>query len=135
MEPGATEDVTLWVIAYARDPNPADEPPALLSVPLPWDEGDTVRAAVLVYESLALAEAGLGHYLARTGQDGGCYSPVALSGRELATILEEAPEGFGWVAINPILSLHFPDVEGYSAGLRTEDFAAEIGSAVNPKRR
>jgi hypothetical protein len=135
MEAGSTEDVTLWAIAYVRSPNPAGEPPALLSMPLPWDEGKTVRAAVLVYESFALAEAGLEHYLARTRLGGGSYSLMAFSGKELVRILEDAPEGFDRVAINPILSLHFPGAEGYAAGLRTEDFAAEIESAVSSKRR
>jgi len=86
--------------------------------------GETVRAAVLVYESRALTEAGLAHYLARTGQDGRSYSLMDLSAQELVGILRDAPEGFDRVAINPILSLHFPEVEGYSAGLKTEDFAA-----------
>jgi hypothetical protein len=45
---------------------------------------------------------------------------------ELAEILQGSPEGFDRVAINSILSLHFPEAEGYSAGLRTEDFVAEL---------
>jgi hypothetical protein len=76
-----------------------------------------------------LAEAGLEHYLARTGRDGRSYAPMAFSAGELAGILEGAPEGFDRVAINPILSLHFPGAEGDAAGLSTEDFAAEIRSA------
>ncbi|HKH12440.1 MAG TPA: hypothetical protein VKA73_14970 [Rubrobacter sp.] len=135
MEAGSMEDVTLWTIAYARNPAPAGESPALLCLPLPWDEGETVQAAVLVYESRALAEAGLAHYQARTGQDHHSYSLMAFSARELAEILREGPEGFDRVAINPILSLYFPGAEGYSAGLRAEDLAAEIKSAADPKRR
>jgi hypothetical protein len=82
-----------------------------------------------------LAEAGLEHYLARTGQDGRSYSLTGFSAQELVGILREAPEGFDRVAINPILSLHFPDAEGYSAGLRTEDFAAEIEGAAREESR
>jgi hypothetical protein len=37
MGAGMAEGVTLWSIAYARSPNPTGEPPALLSMPLPWD--------------------------------------------------------------------------------------------------
>jgi hypothetical protein len=39
------------------------------------------------------------------------------------------------VAINPIVSLHFPEAEGYSAGLRTEEFVAELelGGARRPR--
>jgi hypothetical protein len=118
-----------------EDPNATGEPTSLLSVPLPWDEGETVRAAVRVYESLQLAEAGLGHDLARSGQDGRSYAPMAFSGRELAGRLEGGTRGFGWVTINPILSLHFPDIEGHSVALSTEDFAAEIRSAKDPRRR
>lgn len=128
------QEVRLWAIRYERRPAPAWEPPALLCVPLPWDEGETVRAAVLVYESRALAEAGLWHYLARTGENGRSYSVMAFSARELAAILEDGPEGFDHVAINPILSLYFPNAEGYSAGLSTGDFAAEIKTAADPKR-
>ena len=134
MEAGSLEDVTLWTIAYARNPAPAGEASSLLCLPLPWDEGETVRAAVLVYESRALAEAGLEHYRARTGQDDRSYGLMAFSARELAEILREAPEGFDRVAINPILSLYFPGAEGYSAGLRTEELAAEIESAADPRR-
>ena len=135
MEAGSVEDVTLWAIAYARRPNPAGDSIGLLSVPLPWEEGETVRAAVLVYESRTLAEAGLEHYLARTGQDARSYSLMSFSGRELAGVLEDGPEGFDRVAINPILSLHFPGAEGYSAGLRREEFASEIERAAGSERR
>jgi hypothetical protein len=132
MGAGSEEGVTLWAIAHERSPNPTGEPTVLLAMPLPWEAGESVRAAVLVYESLALAEAGLEHYLARTGQDGRSYAPMAFPGRELAEIIGEGPEGFGWVAINPILSLRFPNAEGHSAGLRVEEFAAEIASAKGP---
>lgn len=135
MGAGPTEDVTLWTIKYSRNPAPAGEPTALLCLPLPWDEGETVRAAVLVYESRALAEAGLEHYLARTGQDGRSYGLAEFSARELAEILRQGPEGFDRVAVNPILSLHFPDAEGYSAGLRTEDFVREAERASSSRRR
>jgi hypothetical protein len=94
-----------------------------------------VRAAVLVYESRALAEAGLAHYLLRTGQDGRSYGLAEFSACELADILRESPEGFDRVAVNPILSLHFPDAEGYSAGLRTEEFVREAERASGSKRR
>jgi len=134
MEAGSLEDATLWTIAHARNPAPAGEPSALLCLPLPWDEGGTVQAAVLVYESRALAEAGLEHYRARTGQDDRSYDLMAFSARELVRILREAPEGFDRVAINPVLSLYFPGADGYSAGLRAEDLAAEIESAADPKR-
>ena len=30
--------------------------------------------------------------------------------------------------MNPIVSLHFPEAEGYSAGLRTEEFVGELKS-------
>jgi hypothetical protein len=135
MEAGSTEDVTLWTIEYSRNPAPAGEPPALLCLPLPWDEGETVRAAVLVYESRTLAEAGLEHYLVRTGQDGRSYGLAQFTVCELAEILREGPEGFDRVAVNPILSLHFPDAEGYSAGLRTEEFVREAERASGSKRR
>ena len=134
MGAGPLEDVTLWTIAYTRNPGPTVEPSALLCMPLPWDEGETVQAAVLVYESRALAEAGLEHYQARTGQDDRSYSLVAFSARELMGILREAPEGFDRVAINPILSRYFPGADGYSAGLRAEELAAEIESAADPRR-
>lgn len=40
------------------------ESSGLLCVPLPWEEGDNTGAAVMIYESRALAQAGLDHYLA-----------------------------------------------------------------------
>ena len=135
MEAGSTEDVTLWTIEYSRNPAPAGEPPALLCLPLPWDEGETVRAAVLVYESRTLAEVGLAHYLVRAGQDGRSYGLAQFTACELAEILREGPEGFDRVAVNPILSLHFPDAEGYSAGLGTEEFVREAERASSSKRR
>jgi hypothetical protein len=130
MKPKDASGVRLWAIEYARSPNPGGTQSGLLCVPLPWDEGGTVRAAVMVYESRPLAEAGLEHYLAWTGQDTASYSLLELPAEELAEILEGSPEGFDRVAINPILSLHFRDAEGYSAGLRTEDFVAELKKAV-----
>jgi hypothetical protein len=119
--------VRFWAIEYARSPSPGGtQGSGLLCMPLPWEEGETIRAAVMVYESRLLAEAGLEHYLAWTGQEDASYSLVGLSAEELAQILEGSPEGFDRVAINPIVSLHFPDAEGYSAGLRTEEFVAEL---------
>lgn len=130
----AAEDVTLWTIAYARSPNPTGEPASLLSAPFSWDEGETVRAAVLAYESPELAEIGLRHYLARTGQDGRGYGLMAFQASELAGILEEGPEGFDRVAVNPILSIHFPDAEGYAATLGKEELAARFGRWPEPRR-
>ena len=58
-----------WAIEYARSPSPGGtQGSGLLCMPLPWEEGGTVRAAVMVYESRPLAEAGLDHYLAWTGR-------------------------------------------------------------------
>jgi hypothetical protein len=128
--------VRFWAIEYARSPSPGGtQGSALLCMPLPWEEGETIRAAVMVYESRPLAEAGLGHYLAWTGQEDASYSLLGLSAEELAKILEGSPEGFDRVAINPIVSLHFPEAEGYSAGLRTEEFVAELqlGGARHPR--
>ena len=116
-----------WAIEYARSPSPGGtQESALLCMPLPWDEDETIRAAVMVYESRPLAEAGLGHYLTWTGQEDASYSLLELPAEELAEILEGSPEGFDRVAINPIVSLHFPEAEGYSAGLRTEEFVGEL---------
>ena len=128
--------VRFWAIEYARNPSPGGtQESGLLCMPLPWEEGGTVRAAVMVYESRPLAEAGLEHYLAWTGQEDASYSLLGLWAEELAEILEESPEGFDRVAINPIVSLHFPEAEGYSAGLRTEEFVAELqlGGARHPR--
>jgi hypothetical protein len=72
----------------------------------------------------------LDHYLAWTGQDPASYSLLELPAEELTEILEGSPEGFDRVAINPIVSLHFPEAEGYSAGLRIEEFVAELKEAV-----
>jgi hypothetical protein len=119
--------VRFWAIEYARSPSPGEtQASGLLCMPLPWEEGGTIRAAVMVYESRPLAEAGLDHYLAWTGQEDASYSLLELWAEELAEILEGSPEGFDRVAMNPIVSLHFPEAEGYSAGLRTEEFVAEL---------
>ena len=127
MKPKDASGVRFWAIEYARSPSPGGtQGSGLLCMPLPWDEGGTIRAAVMVYESRPLVEAGLEHYLAWTGQAPASYSLVGLPAEELAKILEGSPEDFDRVAINPIVSLHFPDAEGYSAGLRTEDFVAEL---------
>jgi hypothetical protein len=121
--------VRFWAIEYARSPSPGGtQASGLLCMPLPWEEGGTIRAAVMVYESRPLAEAGLRHYLAWTGQEDASYSLLELPVEELAHILEGSPEGFDRVAMNPIVSLHFPEAEGYSAGLRTEEFVAELKS-------
>src|SRR5215211_2972061 len=135
MKPKDASGVRFWAIEYARSPSPGRTQSGLLCVPLPWEEGETVRAAVMVHESRPLAEAGLGHYLAWTGQEPASYSLLGLPAEELAQILEGSPEGFDRVAINPILSLHFPEAEGYSAGLRTEEFVAELelGGARRPR--
>jgi hypothetical protein len=135
MKPKDATGVRFWAIEYARSPNPGGIQNGLLCMPLPWEEGETVRAAVMVYESRPLAEEGLDHYLAWTGQDGASYSLLELPAEELAEILEGSPEGFDRVAINPILSLYFPEAEGYSAGLRTEEFVAELelGGARRPR--
>jgi hypothetical protein len=121
--------VRFWAIEHARSPSPrGTQGSGLLCMPLPWDEDETIRAAVMVYESRPLAEAGLGHYLAWTGQEPASYSLVGLPAEELAEILEGSPEGFDRVAMNPIVSLHFPEAESYSAGLRAEEFVAELKS-------
>jgi hypothetical protein len=93
--------VRFWAIEYARSPSPGGtQGSGLLCMPLPWEEGQTIRAAVMVYESRPLAEAGLGHYLAWTEQEPASYSLVGLWAEELAEILEGSPEGFdrvtGW---------------------------------------
>ena len=127
MKPKDASGVRFWAIEYARSPSPGGtQGSGLLCVPLPWNEGETIRAAVMVYESRPLAEAGLEHYLAWTGQNPASYSLLGDPAEELAEILQGSPEGFDRVAINSILSLHFPEAEGYSAGLRTEDFVAEL---------
>jgi hypothetical protein len=136
MKPKDATGVRFWAIEYARSPSPGEtQGSALLCMPLPWDEDETIRAAVMVYESRPLAEAGLDHYLAWTGQDSASYSLVGLWAEELAEILQGSPEGFDRVALNPILPLHFPEAEGYSAGLRTEEFVAELelGGARRPR--
>jgi hypothetical protein len=133
MKPIDASGVRFWAIEYARNPSPGGtQESGLLCMPLPWDEGQTVRAAVMVYESRPLAEAGLDHYLAWTGQDGASssYSLLELCAEELAEILEGSPEGFDRVALNPILSLYFPEAEGYSAALRVEEFVAELRRRV-----
>ena len=109
-----------------RLPAPEPEVSGLLCVPLPWEEGDRIEAAAMIFESQALAQAGLDHYVARVGAVKGFGSPyrlLPLRPRDLIQILETRPEsGFDHVAINPILSRHFPEADGYSAGLSTEEF-------------
>jgi hypothetical protein len=130
MEAGSARDATLWAIEWARSPNPAGDARGLLSMALPWEEGDAVRAAVLVYESWPLAEAGLEHYLAVTGEHPSSYGVRRFSPSELIAALEGRPEGGGFdrVALNTIPSRLFPEAVSYSAGWPTEDFVAHLES-------
>jgi hypothetical protein len=120
------QDATFWAIEHLRSPSPEGESGGLLCMPLPWGEGETIRAALMIYESRVLAEEGLKHYLARTEQNPHSYGVLALSAEDLVEILEGRPEGFERVAINPILSRYFPDGEGYSAGFGMEDFVDDL---------
>lgn len=117
-----------WAIEHVMRRPGGEESSGLLCLPLPWEEGERIEGAVAVFESRALAEAGLRHYLARTGGTlpGGrpdpSYRLLALGPRELAGVLEARPQGFERVVVNPILSRRFPAAEGYSAGIPTDDF-------------
>ena len=127
---GRAEAPLFWGIEYERNPNPDGEPSGLLAVPLPWEEGDgyVIRSAVLVFESGALAQASLEHYLTLSGAADYCYGLLPFTPQELAQVLEGRPEGGGFerVALNPVPSLHFRDAVAYSAGWPTEDFVAEL---------
>jgi hypothetical protein len=124
------EKPTFWGIEYERNPNPTGEPSGLLAIPLPWDEDDgyTIRAAVLVYETHGLAETGLDHYLVKSGASAYCYGLLPFSATELADALEARPEGGGFdhVALNPVPSRHFPGTTAYAAGWTTEEFVSAL---------
>jgi hypothetical protein len=119
------KDPTFWTIEYVMN-LPEGDTSGLLCAPLPWEEGDTVGAAVMVYESRALAQVGLDHYLALIGAASGPASPyhlLPLGVRELVEILEMRPEeGFERVALNPIVSRYFPEAAGHSPAMPTDDF-------------
>jgi hypothetical protein len=73
--------------------------------------------------------------LARVGGAQGPRCPyrlVEVGGEELVGILEARPEGCERVAINPILSRHFPESDGYSAGFPTDEFIAVLKSRLCP---
>ena len=99
-------------------------------MPLPWDEGDgeTIRAAVLVYETRALAGTALEHYLLRSGASAYSYRLPPFAAQELADALEARPEGGGFehVALNPVPSRHFEDTISYTTGWTTEEFVAAL---------
>lgn len=85
----------------------------------------------MIFESQALAEAGLEHYLVRTAPEQGSNSPhflMFLTPEELIDILQAAPEEYGCthVVVNGILSRYFENAEGYSAVSRVEDFIKDL---------
>jgi hypothetical protein len=127
---GTEDRPTFWGIEYSRSPNPDEEPSGLLAVPLPWDEreGYVIRSAVLVYESNALAQASLDHYLTLSGAAAYSYGLLPFAPGELAEVLEARPEGGGFerVALNPVPSRYFPEAVAYSAGWATDEFVAEL---------
>jgi len=130
----AADDVVFWAIEYAMNPSSEERSCGLLCMPLPWDEGEIIQAALMIFESRTLAKAGLEHYLAWTGQDHtSSYRLLPLTSRELIEILEARPEGggFDYVAINPIMSLYFRSTVGYSAGSRTDDFINDLKMVAN----
>lgn len=51
------------------DPAPEGGCSSLLCAPLPWTEDGHIEAALMVFESQTLAEAGLEHYLVRTAPE------------------------------------------------------------------
>lgn len=108
------QTVILWAIEYVRSPNTQWEDSGLLCVPLPWEEGECIQAAPMIFESQPLAEAGLEHYLLWSDQRPSSYRLLPLTAQELIEILETRPEGGGFdrVAINPILSRYFRDAVG-----------------------
>ena len=127
---GAVDGPPFWGIEYERVPNPTGEPSSLLAVPLPWDEGDgdTIRAAVLVYETRGLARVALEHYLLRSGAAAYSYGLLPFATHELADVLEARPEGGGFdhVALNPVTSRHFADTISYTSGWTTDEFVAAL---------
>lgn len=132
MKPDTEQAATFWAIEYARYPSPDGEDCGLLCMPLPWEDGDTIRAAVALFESRSLASAGLDHYLALTEQPPASYHLVPLGCRELIEVLEARPEnGFDYVAVNPIFSRYFPDTASYSVGTRTTDFIEALKRTVS----
>ena len=133
MELGTGHPVAFWAIEYVRSPDPRGESCGLLCMPLPWDEGEIIRAAVAIFESRPLAEAGLDHYLAWTEQDPASYHLLRLTAPELIEVLETRPEGAGFdhIALNSILSRYFRGTVGYSEGLYTEDFIESLKRTLN----
>ncbi len=130
MDPGVRHKAVFWAIGWSRNPDPDGQNIGLLSLPLPWDEGETLRAAVLVFESRPLAEAGLDHYLALTDEPPSSYGLLRFAAPELVSVLEDRPEGGGFdrVALNPVPSRYFPGAVTYSAGWLTEEFVADLQS-------
>ena len=131
----AEEHATFWAIEYAmRLPSPDGESRGLLCVPLPWEEGDQIGAAVMIFESRVLARAGLYHYLALIGVEKNADAPyrlLPLGVRDLTRILETRPEGgFECVAVNPILSRYFPEEDGHLVCFPTQEFIEALASRV-----
>lgn len=137
MELGTGQAVTFWAIEYVRSPSPEGESRGLLCMPLPWEDGDTIQAAVAIFESRSLAGSGLDHYLAWTGQNPISYHLTPLEPQELIEILETRPEGEGFdhVAVNPIFSRYFRGIVSYSVGSGTEDFIEVLKRTVSIDRR
>lgn len=137
MELDTGQAVTFWAIEYVRSPSPEGESCGLLCIPLPWEEEETIRAVVAIFESQPLAIAGLEHYLYRTEQNPASYHLLPLTAQELIEILETRPEGGGFdhVAVNPIFSRYFRDTVSYSVGSGTEDFIEAIRRTVNVDSR
>lgn len=112
------------------------ESSGLLCVPLPWEEGDNIGAAVMIYESRALAQAGLDHYLALTGAASSPCSPyhlLPLGVRELVGVLETRPE----VGFEPKFRLYeFSDIRsGGGNGRRALAKRQSPKKAVCPSSR
>lgn len=133
MEVRTENTVTFWAIEYVRNPNFGGDSSGLLCMPLPWESEETIRAAVVIFESYSLAEAGLDHYLLWTEQRPASYRLLRFNAQELAEILERRSEdaSFEHIALNPILSRYFQDTVGYSEGLRTEDFIEALKRTVS----
>lgn len=120
----------LWVIEFVMDPATEENRTHLLFAPLPWTEGDRIEAALMVFESRQLAEAGLQHYLAWTAPEAEdpSYFLLPLEPWELLEMLQRStPEdGVTHVTLNPILSRHFETAEGYSALYGVGDFIHDL---------
>ena len=120
MRPGEPQHTYLWVIEFIMDPASEAKDFNLLFAPMPWTDCAHIEAALMVFESRELAEAGLEHYLARTApeaEDCASYHLLSLAAWELLDMLEATPREYGLthVTINPIISRYFENVEGCSA--------------------